>query len=251
MRAKKSEQATAGKKTLPLAAADPHAEFSIIPHEKLRALYASLLKNAAVRNGASAGNGKRAADWAAVEAAGPAVCLDLRADDLVLLGESSARLSVTAGLENSRDRRSAEERLPELIGKTLAYKTQKTGRVGVAFWRKADDQAWLDAMEIARAHGLPIVFVCPPLNEESTRQLASFAAKPGTELPRLTVDGNDPVAVYRVAHESIERVRRGRGATLIECGHFRTPGARRVGAVTAMKRYLKAKGVGKGSRDRE
>jgi pyruvate dehydrogenase E1 component alpha subunit len=115
--------------------------------------------------------------------------------------------------------------------------------VGVAFWCEADEQPWLDAMEIARAHGLPIVFVCPPLSEESTKQLASFVSKPGSELPRITTDGNDPVAVYRVAHESIERARRGRGATLIECGHFRTPGARRVDAVTAIKRYMKAKGL--------
>jgi pyruvate dehydrogenase E1 component alpha subunit len=235
--------ATSGKKAAVNAVADPHAEFSIIPHTTLRALYASLLKNAAVRNGASHG-GKRAADWAAVEAAGPAVCLDLKADDLVLLGKARERLRATAGLNGKLDARSAEERLPELIGKSLAYKTQKSGRVGVAFWLDADEQPWLDAMEIARAHGLPIVFVCPPLSKESTRQLASFVSKPGTELPSITTDGNDPVAVYRVAHESIERARRGRGATLIECGHFKTVGLRRVDAVTAMKRYLKAKGVG-------
>jgi pyruvate dehydrogenase E1 component alpha subunit len=226
-------------------AADSQAEFSIIPREKLQALYDSLLKNAAVRDGKSAG-GKRGKDWAAVEAAGPAVCLDLKGDDLVLLGEASEKLRAAAGLGKTKDRRGAEERLPPLIGKTLAYKMQKTGRVGVAFWREADEQPCLDAMEIARAHGLPIVFVSPPLSEASAKQLASFATGPGTELPTITVDGNDPVAVYRVAHESIERARRGRGATLIECGQFRTPGVKRVDAVNTMKRYMKAKGLKNG-----
>jgi pyruvate dehydrogenase E1 component alpha subunit len=36
----------------------------------------------------------------------------------------------------------------------------------------------------------------------------------------MAVDGNDAVAVYRVAHESIARARKGRGPTLIECVHF-------------------------------
>lgn len=231
------------RKTLADVSANPHAEFSIIPHERLRALYASLLKSAGVKDGGGKRSSRRDEDWSAVESAGPAVCLDLRADDLVLTEAASERLRVAAGLEKRKDGRTAEERLPELIGKALAYKTQGSGRVAVAFWREADEQAWLDAMEIARAHGLPIVFVCPPLSEASAKQVAGYAKKPGTELPTITVDGNDPVAVYRVAHESIERARRGRGATLIECAHFRAPGVRRVDALTAMKRYMKAKGL--------
>ena len=37
----------------------------------------------------------------------------------------------------------------------------------------------------------------------------------------ITVDGNDVVAVYRVAQEAIARARRGQGPTLIECKTYR------------------------------
>ncbi len=232
----------------PAPAADTAAapeEFSIIPKEKLMALYSALLRDASVPSARVRPGGSRApGEWKAVEAAGPGVCLDLNPDDLVILGAESERLRTAAGLDKAAGSiGSPDERLPELIGKALAYKTQKSGRVCVAFWREGNLQPWLDAMEIARAHALPVVFVCPPLNEKAIRQLASFAAAPGTELPRITVDGNDPVAVYRVAHESIDRARRRRGATLIECSTFRTPGARTETPLANMERYVRGKGM--------
>ena len=45
-------------------------------------------------------------------------------------------------------------------------------------------------------------------------------------MPGLTVDGNDPVALYEVAGQAIDRARRGDGPTLLEavtyrfCGHY-------------------------------
>jgi hypothetical protein len=33
----------------------------------------------------------------------------------------------------------------------------------------------------------------------------------------IPVDGNDVVAIYRVAHEAVQRARRGVGPTLIDC----------------------------------
>jgi hypothetical protein len=52
------------------------------------------------------------------------------------------------------------------------------------------------------------------------------------------------VAVYRVAHEAIDRARRNRGASLIECASFRVKGLRRHGdAVVNMERYLRGKGM--------
>jgi len=37
----------------------------------------------------------------------------------------------------------------------------------------------------------------------------------------VTVDGNDPVAVYGAAREAIERARAGEGPTLVECVTYR------------------------------
>ncbi len=39
----------------------------------------------------------------------------------------------------------------------------------------------------------------------------------GFQVPGITVDGNDVVAVYRVAEESVRRAREGHGPTLIDC----------------------------------
>jgi TPP-dependent pyruvate/acetoin dehydrogenase alpha subunit len=59
------------------------------------------------------------------------------------------------------------------------------------------------------------------------------------------VDGHDAVAVYRVAHEAIDRARRNRGATLIECASFRVKGLRgkHADAVANIERYLRGKGM--------
>ena len=67
--------------------------------------------------------------------------------------------------------------------------------------------------------------------------------EPGTELARIIVDGYDAVASYRVAHEAVERARKGRGATLIECTAFRIPGQRRQDSSAAMEQYLRNKGL--------
>jgi pyruvate dehydrogenase E1 component alpha subunit len=111
----------------------------------------------------------------------------------------------------------------------------------VVFWREPLQQLWQDALEMARAHTLPLILVCPEANPvKDKRGLA-----PGTELPRVVVDGYDAVAVYRVAHEAIDRARRNRGASLIECASFRVKGQRgRHGdAVVNMERYLRGKGM--------
>ena len=70
--------------------------------------------------------------------------------------------------------------------------------------------------------------------------------------PVITVDGSDAVAVYRVASESINRARMGRGPTLIECSAWDTnPGRRRQTGraarlddpIDAMETYLMGKGL--------
>ncbi|HWG86231.1 MAG TPA: thiamine pyrophosphate-dependent enzyme, partial [Candidatus Acidoferrales bacterium] len=50
--------------------------------------------------------------------------------------------------------------------------------------------------------------------EQSNIDLRNEAQK---FLPAITVDGNDVVAVYRVAEESTRRAREGLGPSLIEC----------------------------------
>jgi len=46
----------------------------------------------------------------------------------------------------------------------------------------------------------------------------------GYNMPGVSVDGNDPLAVYEAAKEAVERARRGEGPSLIECKTYRHGG---------------------------
>jgi TPP-dependent pyruvate/acetoin dehydrogenase alpha subunit len=118
------------------------------------------------------------------------------------------------------------EQLNNANGAALANKTGKNGKIAVSF---VDGGAmllgsWHDALNFAGVHDLPIVFVCKnygPVEAGNMRAPSetvdiAYHAQ-GCGLPSITVDGNDVVAVYRVASESIARARLGRGPTLIDC----------------------------------
>ena len=43
-------------------------------------------------------------------------------------------------------------------------------------------------------------------------------------IPGVTIDGNDPVAVYEAVGEAVARAREGRGPSLVECKTYRPRG---------------------------
>jgi TPP-dependent pyruvate/acetoin dehydrogenase alpha subunit len=174
------------------------------------------------------------------------VAQDLVAEDAVF-----ADVPVTMTL-NGRGRGSGAQNfaheLERAVGLALTQKTKKSGKVTVVFGGADHGQAWTDAMEIARAHRLPMIFVAESREDETPARRGGRKAKvaelePGTEMARIIVDGHDVVASYRVAHEAIERARNGRGATLIACSVFRVAGRRRQDAVAGMESYLRGKGL--------
>jgi len=75
---------------------------------------------------------------------------------------------------------------------------------------------WRDAVSFCAGRKLSIVFLIAQHSspEQSNIDLRNEAQK---FLPAITVDGNDVVAVYRVAEESTRRAREGLGPSLIEC----------------------------------
>lgn len=75
---------------------------------------------------------------------------------------------------------------------------------------------WRHAVSFCAGRQLPIVFAIarpsyPEHNHVDLRRAAQQI------LPTITVDGNDVVAVYRVAEESTRRARGGLGPSLIDC----------------------------------
>jgi TPP-dependent pyruvate/acetoin dehydrogenase alpha subunit len=115
-------------------------------------------------------------------------------------------------------------------GVALANKMKKNGKIAVAFSGDGSTSLgfWHEALNFAGVQDLPIVFVCQnnlwaesvPLKLQTKVEDIALKAQ-AYGFPGITVDGNDVVAVYRVASESIARARQGRGPTLIECKTYR------------------------------
>jgi acetoin:2,6-dichlorophenolindophenol oxidoreductase subunit alpha len=79
----------------------------------------------------------------------------------------------------------------------------------------------LSAYEAARFAGetkLPVVFAFETtIHGDADNHLNPLLRGEDFGFPRIPVDGNDSVAVHRVATEAIQRARQGDGPTLIEC----------------------------------
>jgi pyruvate dehydrogenase E1 component alpha subunit len=148
-----------------------------------------------------------------------------------------------------------EAQLNIATGMALANKVKGRGNVVVAFSgaEATAQDFWPEAMNFAGSQGLPIVFVCQnglgagPASPQTKGDIALQAAAYG--FPGMTVDGNDVVAVYRVAAEAITHARVGHGPTLIECTPYRLPGEpemERGGTddpILSMEAYLIGKGL--------
>ena len=76
---------------------------------------------------------------------------------------------------------------------------------------------WSEPVEFAVAHQLPIVFVISRPSSGSPASVSELRSEAQHLLPAITIDGNDVIAVYRVAEETTRRARQGLGPSLMEC----------------------------------
>jgi len=124
---------------------------------------------------------------------------------------------------------------PLAAGAALTAKVLGTGAVTVCFFGDgaAEQGTTHEAMNLAAIWKLPVLFVCENNQfAESTpvgyhcaaTSIADRAAS--YNIPGVTVDGYDVIAVYEAAGEALARARRGDGPALIEAktwryfGHF-------------------------------
>jgi TPP-dependent pyruvate/acetoin dehydrogenase alpha subunit len=140
----------------------------------------------------------------------------------------------------------AEERLFAGMGAALLLK--KTGGKAVIFVknREASNGVLRRALTLAATRELPVIVVAlaKPGEGVGKSDVGRIAHRCG--VPCIAVDGADAIALYRVAQESLERIRGGGGPVLIECVAFRVQGERSVTTdpVEQMRGYLLQRKVG-------
>ncbi len=120
--------------------------------------------------------------------------------------------------------------MPIANGLALASQIRGDGRVTVAYFGDGATNigAFHESLNLAAVWKLPVVFVCQNngYGEHTRYELATSAARisdraAGYQIPGVTVDGNDPLAMYAVAKTAVDRARTGGGPTLIEAKTFR------------------------------
>ena len=104
---------------------------------------------------------------------------------------------------------SESERLLLALGQAQALKTQNTSHCVVVNVAPLAIKLTLLGRIVALAAGenLPVVFVTLPA------PLPRFPSS----IPRIPVDGSDPIAIFRVTQECLVRARAGGGPALLEC----------------------------------
>jgi pyruvate dehydrogenase E1 component alpha subunit len=125
--------------------------------------------------------------------------------------------------------------IPIANGLALAAQLRGTDQVAVVNFGDGATNigAFHESLNMASLWHLPVIFVCqnnkwaeytPLAGGTTVTDIADRAAS--YSMPGVTVDGNDPLALYDVAGTAIERARSGQGPTLVEavtyrfCGHY-------------------------------
>ncbi|MFZ4452158.1 thiamine pyrophosphate-dependent dehydrogenase E1 component subunit alpha [Salibacterium aidingense] len=120
--------------------------------------------------------------------------------------------------------------LPHAAGIALAAKMEKKNFVTlVSFGEGSASQGdFHEAANFAGVHNLPVIFFCEnnkyaisvPMEKQSGSEHISERAA-GYGMPGVTVDGNNPLAVYEAVKKAADRCRNGEGPTLIETLSYR------------------------------
>lgn len=120
--------------------------------------------------------------------------------------------------------------VPHAVGIALAGKIKGECLVTfVTFGEGSSNQGdFHEGANFAGVHKLPVIFMCennkyaisvPVEKQLSCKHVSDRGI--GYGMPGITVDGNDPIEVYRVVKEARGRAERGEGPTLIETVMYR------------------------------
>lgn len=123
--------------------------------------------------------------------------------------------------------------IPIGAGVGLAFKMQKTDRVGLAFFGDGavNEGAFHEGLNMAAIWNLPVVFLCENNFYGASTHVSkvipteTIAARGAAyNIPAEVVDGNDVLKVYEATRQAVARARSGGGPTLIEAQTYRRTG---------------------------
>jgi 2-oxoisovalerate dehydrogenase E1 component alpha subunit len=120
---------------------------------------------------------------------------------------------------------SVATQIPHAVGSALASKLRGEDRVSVAYFGDggASKSDFHEGLNFAAVHQLPVVLFCEnngvaisvPFEKQSgVARVADRAV--GYAVVGISVDGADPLQVFRVMREAVDAARAGRGPALIE-----------------------------------
>jgi TPP-dependent pyruvate/acetoin dehydrogenase alpha subunit len=246
------------------------AQQSLISDEKLKQLYAAMVKLRLSHEQSHSKTAKARSRSRFQEASEAACIIDLRPQDTIASGTDeslsalmgSLPLNSTNGLDRQQPIMAApskpasphvlqiddpSDRLMLATGVAFAYRAQTQGNVVIAFSNADKLSAARDSLCVALAHRLPIIYVQRANN--SSRNPAWLPSK-ASQLLAIPVDQTDVIAVYRVAYEAIDKARRGVGPTMIECvryssahGKLGSNNSRADDPLEHMEQYLRKKSL--------
>jgi len=218
--------------------------YSLISNRKLLALYTAMLACRRLAEAASpkSSPARNANSVLGHEAAVVGAAIDLQPHDTVahaLWPEGTMRVvNASATLSSSYAAAARSARAAATPGKVTVLFSSA---------RQSAQAAWTAAITLAVEHSFPALFIQmrhPKTAAESFRIESLEIKRRGYTLPCINVDGNDVVAMYRVATESITHARKGRGPCFIDC---RLSIA--ADPLQAMREYLAGKGLDRSAFD--
>lgn len=123
--------------------------------------------------------------------------------------------------------------VPIAVGVGLSIRMRQTQQVCMVIFGDgaANEGAFHESLNMASIWKLPVVYLCennqyamsmPYPKAFNIDKISQRAA--AYDIPGVTVDGNDPLAVYLAVFEAAERARRGEGPSLVESVTYRYKG---------------------------
>jgi len=233
-------------------------ENPLLPHKKLTEMYAGMLhgrllerflkqRTASLAGGLSLQpfTGREASLIAVLHNLLPQDRVSVRGADPVLryLRDGKTKQAAASGVLPPIEE--VTERLAMAAGVALAGNAAQEMVVAAYLDAAETREPWTGIIETAGRLELPMIFVCQDETRSTSaakmrrdagwKRVGSAAAK--FQVPVIPVDGQDLIALYRVAQEAIGRARMGLGPSLIWCMRWEL-GPRRPDPLAEFEQYL-------------